>query len=84
MPGEDECGQDMQLLLCANVMSLEVRDVEAQSNHIFEKANLEIYFRQWQSNSSWSICFIAVSPKGQQSTCLKHWAHENNWKLGRC
>lgn len=46
MPGEDECGQDMQLLLCANVMSLEVRDVEAQSNHIFEKANLEIYFRQ--------------------------------------
>lgn len=40
MPGEDECGQDLQLLLCMDMMSLEGHDVDAQSNHILKKAGL--------------------------------------------
>lgn len=46
MSGEDERGQDIQLLLCVDVISLEAHDVEAQSKRILEKADLEIYFRQ--------------------------------------
>lgn len=46
MPGGDECGQDIQLLLGMDIMSLEGHDVEAQSNHVLEKADLGICFRQ--------------------------------------
>lgn len=45
MPGEVAGGQDTQFLLCMEMMSLEEHDVEAQSNHILEKAYLGVCFR---------------------------------------
>jgi len=70
MPGEGECGQDTQLPLCVDMMSLEAHDVEAQSNHVLRNAGLGIRFRPWQSSRSWSICFIAACPEGQRSAQL--------------
>lgn len=73
MSGEGECGQDTQLLLSMDVMSLEGHDVGAPSNHILEKADVGVCFRGSQTSSSWSICFVAVPPNERrraQLSCL--------------
>lgn len=94
MLGEDECGQDVKLLLCMNMMALkgwyrkgDESDVEPQSNCILKKIDLGVRFRQWKCRSSWSFCFIAVSPKGQQSpsfcASLELRVHWNQLEIGQ-